>query len=384
MKQTRGLGFTYLRGNTWWISYSVRGQRYLESSGSTNHADAARLLKQRIKEVGIGKAFGASVDKTTLGDLIEMLENDYEANGQRLSDIKAPIAHLLEHFGKDRLAIDITTDRVTKYVATRLAPRKCGRCDGIGKLRGRDEPCAKCDATGQVRTAGATVNRSISALKRAFHLAEIAKKVADRPHISLLEENNAREGFITISEFERLREALPADLRDPVEFLYRSGWRVSEMRTLLWRDIKDGEVHLRAENSKNKTGRDLPLTRELAELIERARERRIPELPNVFHRDDGSPIGLFRKSWATACKAAGLGAILVHDLRRSAIKNMVDAKVGEQTAMMVSGHKTSSTFRRYNITTKDAIRAALEQVSDHLAAQPRTVAVVLPFKRPAK
>lgn len=356
MKQTRGLGSTYLRGQTWWISYSVRGQRHLETSGSTNHADAARLLKQRIKEVGIGKAFGASVDKTTLGDLVDMLTNDYKANGQRLNDIKSPVAHLLKHFGKERLAIDITTDAITKYITKRQE-------QGAGN---------------------GTVNRSLSALKRSFKLAEIAGKVATRPHISMLAENNAREGFITISEFERLREALPADLRDPAAFLYYSAWRVGEMRTLQWRDISNGEIRLRAENSKNKHARVVPLTRELAEIIERARERRIPELPNVFHRDDGSPIGLFRKSWATACRKAGLGHILVHDFRRSALKNLMETgKVSEKVAMTISGHKTRSTFDRYHIVTNDAVRLALEAVSDHLATQPRTVAVVTPIKRPA-
>jgi integrase len=282
-----------------------------------------------------------------------MLENDYKANRRQVRTIKAPVAHLIVHFGADRAAIDITSDVVTKYVAMR---------QGQG-------------------AANATINRSLAALKRSFSLAERAGKVARRPYIELLEENNARQGFIINAEFIRLREALPADLRDPVEFLYRSAWRVGEMRSLEWSDVKDGAIRLRSEHSKNKVGRVLPLTRELADIIERARQRRLPELPFVFHRDDGSPIGLFRKSWATACKAARLGTVLVHDLRRSAIKNMVDAKVGEKTAMTISGHKTRSTFERYNIVTQEAVTRALEDVSDHLAAQPKTATTVVPIRK---
>jgi len=346
-------GSIYLRGKIFWVQYYLRGKPHLESSKSTNHADAARLLKKRVAEAQAGKPMGAKIDKTTLGDLVAMLQDDYKVNRRQLRTIVGPIAHLIAHFGADCTAISITSDAVTKYVAKRQE-------DGA---------------------ANATINRSLAALKRAFRLGEIAGKVSRRPYISMLEENNARQGFVTPAEFHRLRQALPADLRDPVEFLYRSAWRVGEMRSLEWRDVKDDAIRLRAENSKTKRGRVLPLRGELAAIIGRARERRLPELPFVFHRDDGNPVGLFRKSWTTACKTAGLGAILVHDLRRSAIKNMVDAKVGEKTAMTISGHKTRSTFDRYNIITEEAVARALDDVSDHLAAQPATVAVVVPLKR---
>ena len=151
------------------------------------------------------------------------------------------------------------------------------------------------------------------------------------------------------------------------------------MRSLQWRDIKGDVIHLRCENSKNDEPRTLPLTRELAQMI--ARERRTPDCPFVFRRTDRQPIGLFRKSWATACKNAGLGTLLVHDLRRSGVKNMIDAHVDEQLAMRVSGHKTASVFRRYRIVTTDAVRAALEQSSDYLANQPQAPARVVPITK---
>ena len=50
-------------------------------------------------------------------------------------------------------------------------------------------------------------------------------------------------------------------------FLYLSGWRVSEMRALEWRDVDvAGKViRLRPEVSKNKDGRLLPIKGELLE-----------------------------------------------------------------------------------------------------------------------
>lgn len=359
MNHERGMGFPYRRPESaiWWIQYNVRGKRHRESSGSTDRNVAVRLLKKRIGEASEGRPFGHDIEKTKVADLVEMVRNDYRANNRRLRAVQAPLQHLIDYFGADYRAMDVTTDRITTYVTY------------------RQESGAKA----------ATINRSLAALKRGFTLAVEADKVARRPHISLLEENNARTGFLSHSEFERLCGALPEDLRDPVAFLYHSGWRVNEMRTLEWRDVdlEGNVIRLRPERSKSKKGRVLPLRGELADIIQRAGLRRIPACPFVFRRASGQPVGLFRKSWASACKAAGLGAVIVHDLRRCAIRNMTRAGVGEKVAMEISGHKTRSVFERYNIVTEDDLARAIEQTSAHLAAQPQTSANVVALKRVA-
>jgi integrase len=80
----------------------------------------------------------------------------------------------------------------------------------------------------------------------------------------------------------------------------------------------------------------------------------------VFHRK-GQPIRTFRKAWQRACSAAGFPALLFHDLRRSAVRNLVGAGVDQVTAMKIFGHKTASVFQRYRIVTDDDVRAALER-----------------------
>jgi hypothetical protein len=55
--------------------------------------------------------------------------------------------------------------------------------------------------------------------------------------------------------------------------------------------------------------------------------------------------------------------LIIHDLRRSAVRNMMNAGVGESGAMKISGHKTNNVFKRYHIVSADDVFAASRLVS---------------------
>jgi hypothetical protein len=66
--------------------------------------------------------------------------------------------------------------------------------------------------TGKRQDSGAknaTINRELAALKRMFSLAIQAGKLSSKPYIPTLEENNARQGFLSYGSFLSLRAALP-------------------------------------------------------------------------------------------------------------------------------------------------------------------------------
>src|SRR5690242_8419825 len=72
----RGNGTVYQRGRIWWIQYFVHGRIVPESSGSTEKADAEKLLKQRIGEVAAGRRVGP--ERATIADLCALVVADHQ------------------------------------------------------------------------------------------------------------------------------------------------------------------------------------------------------------------------------------------------------------------------------------------------------------------
>ncbi len=159
-----------------------------------------------------------------------------------------------------------------------------------------------------------------------------------------------------------------ADAVQPVaKFAYITGWRIdSEVLSLEWRqvDFAAGEVRLDPGKTKNGEGRTFPMTRQLRELLDQQRvitenlQRRLKVVcPRVFHRA-GRPIKSFRVAFRTACTEAGCPGRVLHDFRRTAVRNLVRAGIPERVSMQMTGHKTRSVFERYNIVSAGDLREA--------------------------
>jgi hypothetical protein len=59
--------------------------------------------------------------------------------------------------------------------------------------------------------------------------------------------------------------------------------------------------------------------------------------------------------------------LIVHDLRRTAIKNLMKAGLNEKVAMAISGHKTCAVFDRNHIVDETDVLEAVRKVQGAVA-----------------
>jgi len=187
---------------------------------------ARGILRERLRKAGTPEFIGPAAERLTF-DIAAMYLTDYRVNGKRsVKDANRNVERLRTIFGFDR-AMDITADRIAAYAATRLD----------------DE------------MAPASINRELAALRRMFSLSVKAGRLGHRPHVAMLAEDNARQGFLEPADFAAVRAHLPAYLAAAASFAYLTGWRKGEVRSLEWRDVDldAGVIRLRPEHSKQAT-----------------------------------------------------------------------------------------------------------------------------------
>jgi integrase len=356
------------RGRIWWIRYYRNGERHEESSGSSLKGKANDLLKIREGAIANGLPVTAKISRFRFDEAAADLVTEYTVNGRRsLKVLKRRIdKHLAPYFTGRRMA-SISTSDVRAYIAHRQER-------GIVAHKGRRIGERIADVS------NAEINRELTILKRIFSLAIQAEKLLRRPHIPLLEERNTRTGFFELAMLRGVLKHLPAALQPVIEFAYITGWRVpSEVLTLEWRqvDFKAGEVRLDPETTKNREGRTFPLTDDLrtlltAQHVEHEQLKKAGHIaPWVFVRlvakgrggqKAPKPIRAFTKAWKNACRLAGCPGRIPHDLRRTAVRNMIRRGVPERVAMQLAGHKTRSVFDRYNVVSDGDLRTAATQL----------------------
>jgi integrase len=82
----------------------------------------------------------------------------------------------------------------------------------------------------------------------------------------------------------------------------------------------------------------------------------------VFTHDDGSPVKDFRGAWKAMFRDAGVERKLLHDMRRSAVRNAIRRGVDRDTVKKMSGHLTDAVFSRYNIQAVDDLEDAAQKI----------------------
>jgi len=337
----RGSGHLYQRGKVWWFKFfDATGAPHWRSSGSRERGVAEAMLREQLGQRDRGAPALPDPRRLTVDALLEGLLAEYRTNGRRSVDrAELSCRHLLRLF-KGRAAASLTGSDATRYADLRLAEK----------------------------AAPATVNRELAALRRAYRLAIRQGLLATMPPVTGLREDNTRTGFFEDTQIAKVCRLLPSgETADAARFMYATGWRSrSEVFPLTWAQVDWAGALVRLEpgTTKNRDGRAFPITPALRAVLERRLEytRRCERaqgriIPQVFHRG-GRPIRSMTKAWRTACKRAGVPGRLLHDLRRTAVRNLERAGVSRSVAMKMTGHKTESVYRRYAIVAESDLHEA--------------------------
>ncbi len=340
----------------------VDGKPIIESSKSDKKAEAVKLRNRLLAKKERGEISGGKPTTVLIGELLDdVLKSDIKESTRYIWE-KVVEKNIRPFFGKLK-AQRLSTDHMDQYREKRKAD---GRSDS-------------------------TVNRELSILRTAFHNARkrTPPKVNAVPYFPMVQETTVRKGFLTDQQYATLRDELPQELKALFVTAYITGMRRGELAVIQWpqMDFDAGLITLEKGETKNDDARSVPILEgDMMTLLVAAkgeRDQHWPGSPWVFNRQ-GEPIKDFRWSWDEACKRAGVPDLNFHDLRRTAVRNMRRDGVPQVVRMKISGHKTDSMERRYNIVDADDLNLAKALMGKRMKASETVAETVVVSQKPAK
>ena len=335
------------RTATWHLKYYVRGKAVRVATGTENYDEALAMLRKKMAEAPHRHTEEPSLVK--MDQLFDLLVEDYRYNARKSAyDTRLRVdSHLRPFFG-ERKAQSITTTVLREYV----------------------------DCRRRQKAEAATINKELAWVRRAMKIG--AKRepplVMRVPEFAMLPVDNAREGTIEHEQYRAVRDALPAYARIALVIAYHTGARKGEIRAIQRDkiDLKAKRIQLPGRVTKNGRPRYLPIYGDMEAELDMALASGDRKCPFLV-QEKGRPVFDFEKAWSRACKSAGVTDALFHDLRRTAVTNMIEAGLSEKEAMEISGHKTRAVFDRYHIVSERRLKENAQKLGEHLKAKEAAV-----------
>jgi integrase len=362
LKRVGGSVFKRERSRYWQIKYQVNGKWRYETTRIENRHEAERLLAFKVYEASAGLLPGTAM-----------------------------FNQVIEHFLRDARSRELRSvarlERATAQLLKKLDGYRAEKIDRARWLQYLDDRRREASAD--------TVHLELSIARRAYKVARADDLVHAIPDIPQIRHLNVRTRFIDPSDWARVHEHLRPELRDACDFAYACGAREMEVLALKWDALDESAAVVSFHSTKTDQPRKVPyaLLPQLRAVIERRMTVRAQleragiispwvfcfEQPvmirgHVYHRA-GDPLfkptgergllSMLRTNLDAACGLAKVPRLLLHDLRRSAARNLERAGVPRSVARMIGGW-SDRMYSRYAIGAESELETALAKVGDYL------------------
>jgi integrase len=331
------------RTTTWYLKFYRSGKAVEMSSGTDDYDAALAQLRKKMAESPV--EYSDNPSKVKMDQLFDLMIEDYRFKKQKSTyDTEKRVdAHLRPFFG-GLIAPSITTAILKQYTGKRV----------------RED------------AAEATINKELAYVRRSMKLGarQDPPLVLRVPAFDMFRIDNAREGVMSHEQYRAIRDALPKYARIALVIGYHTGARKGEICSIRIKDVdlKAKRIIRPGRVTKNGHARYLPIYGDMGPEIEMAVACADKKCPFLMQQR-GARVVDFEKAWATASEAANAHDVLFHDLRRTAVANMIEAGLSEKEAMEISGHRTRAVFDRYHIVSDRRMKQNAEKLGEHLKAK---------------
>lgn len=348
----------FKRGGKYWYEFRFLNARIRESANTSSREIAERKERARRRELELG-AGGLSEVKRPI--LFARAAKDWLDGNPHWSNSTREIAalklkRLLPHFGKT-FVNDIDAKDIAAYQRQRQKEGAAPR----------------------------TINMEVSGLRQI--LREHGRWAFIEGKVRMLRESEEIGRALTADELHRIevqaKKSRSLSLPVAITILRHTGMRVSELRTMQWRQVEfiGRSVRVGKAKTKGSEGRLIPLNESAFRALQEWRARFDNPLPEhyifpserygfdgnegrkngavkVWNRNPDKPIGSWKVAWTECRNRAGVKCRM-HDLRHSFVSALAEAQVADSTLMALTGHMSKRMLEHYSHVRNVAKRAAV-------------------------
>ncbi len=306
------------------IEFTVNGERFRESSGTTSRREAERILKSRRAE----EKEKAKKIKNSLLTLDEAFGRYWTEHAHKLSwakEVQRYILQILEAIDPDIAIQDISDSEINDFVQHRLK-------NNGGKY---------------------AINRALSVFRSMHNMARKKWKqdiqVVDWSYFKNKEDKRTK--FLSLTEANTIINHCPEHIALAIEWSIYTGCRKNETFDLKWSDIdlEEGKATIIKKGGGKHT---VWISDQALGVLNRS-----PRIGRyVFSQVNR------RKIWEKAVQKAGLNDVHWHDLRHTHASWLRQAGIALEIVQRSLGHSDITTTTRYAHVDDKELRDALQKL----------------------